>query len=268
MEKLRGLFQIRKPIGTKTYLAITGASFVFVLIAWQVLSMSQWVSPIFLPSPGEVLDTLIQMLTNPVLWKNVGISVYRITAGFLLAAVLGIPLGVLAGTFKIAEAWIVPCTEFVRYMPATAFIPLIMVWAGVGEFAKILIIFVGTFFQMILMVADHTRGVSQDLLNVSYTLGARRSDVVLKVLFPALLPDLVHTLRLTLGWAWTYLVVAELVAANNGLGYAILKAQRFMQTDVIFVGIIVIGLLGLCTDRIFYLLHKRLFPWAEGRGAA
>ena len=152
--------------------------------------------------------------------------------------------------------------EFIRYMPAVAFIPLIMVWAGIGEWAKILLIFIGCFFQLVLMVASDTRLVSKDLVQASFTLGASRWQAIQTVIIPAVQPRLLNTLRLMLGWAWTYLVVAELVAVNSGLGYAIMKAQRFLNTDQIFVGIIVIGLLGLISDRIFAFLNRRLYPWA------
>ena len=139
-----------------------------------------------------------------------------------------------------------------------------MVWAGIGEWAKVIVIFLGCFFQLMLMVADNTRSVSNDLLQTSYTLGAKRWQVIEKVLIPALLPDLMNTMRLIIGWAWTYLVVAELVAASSGLGFSIMKAQRFLNTDQIFVGIIAIGLLGLLTDRTFAYCHQRFFPWLEG----
>jgi NitT/TauT family transport system permease protein len=136
-----------------------------------------------------------------------------------------------------------------------------MIWAGIGEWAKILVIFIGCFFQLVLMVASDTRKVPIDLVHAAYTLGANRRRVIDTILIPALGPHLMTTLRLTLGWAWTYLVVAELVAVNSGLGYAIMKAQRFLNTDQIFVGIIIIGLLGLISDRLFSFANKRFFPW-------
>ncbi|MFL6559420.1 MAG: ABC transporter permease, partial [Bacillus sp. (in: firmicutes)] len=138
------------------------------------------------------------------------------------------------------------------------------VWAGIGESAKILVIFIGCFFQLVLMVADDTNRISKDLLSASYTLGANRIQVITRVILPAMLPKLMTTMRMIMGWAWTYLVVAELVAANSGLGYTIMKAQRFLDTESIFVGIIVIGLLGLIIDRCFAIANKKLFPWAEG----
>ncbi|MWC30152.1 ABC transporter permease [Paenibacillus sp. MMS18-CY102] len=254
--------QIFKDIGTKPFALTAASSFLLLLLAWSALSYTEAVNPIFLPKPHDVLAELIHLLGTADYWHHIGVSIFRVTGGFLLACAIGIPLGVLAGTFKFGEAFIEPPMEFIRYMPAVAFIPLIMVWAGIGEWAKIMLIFLGCFFQLVLMVADNVRRVPQDLLQASFTLGASRWKVIETVLLPAIQPQLMHTLRLILGWAWTYLVVAELVAVNSGLGYAIMKAQRYLNTDQIFVGIIVIGLLGLISDRIFAFMNKRFFPWA------
>jgi len=263
MSSVNHLVKIRADVSRSWYVAGALLSFTTLLLFWILLSYGNFVNKNFLPTPSGVLVEFIRYLQLPNFWTDIGISLYRISMGFILAAVLGIPLGIMAGTFKFAEAVIQPITEFVRYMPATAFIPLIMVWAGIGETAKIIVIFIGTFFQVVLMVADNVRAVPQDLLNAAYTLGASRSQVIYRVLIPAMMPGLMDTMRLTIGWAWTYLVVAELVAANSGLGYSILKAQRFLRTDIIFVGILTIGVLGLLTDRLFSFLNKRMFAWAE-----
>jgi NitT/TauT family transport system permease protein len=146
-------------------------------------------------------------------------------------------------------------------MPAVAFIPLVMLWVGIDEGSKVSIIFIGTFFQMVLMVAEDVRRVPAAQIEAAQTMGATRGEVVRLVILPSAKPALLDTMRVTLGWAWTYLVVAELVAANSGLGYAILKAQRFLQTDKIFAGIILIGLIGLVTDQMFRLWHRKAFPW-------
>ena len=258
------LFKVRENISKTWYVAGTVIAFTSILVIWTLLSYLELVNPVFLPTPIEVLSAFVSSLGQSAFWGDVGISVYRVFMGFLLACVIGIPLGILAGTFKIAESFVLPTSEFIRYMPAAAFIPLIMVWAGIGETAKILVIFIGCFFQLVLMVTDDTSRVNKDLLSASYTLGANRLQVITKVILPALMPKLMTTMRLIMGWAWTYLVVAELVAANSGLGYSIMKAQRFLNTDQIFVGILVIGLLGLIIDRLFAWLNKKLFPWAEG----
>jgi NitT/TauT family transport system permease protein len=136
-----------------------------------------------------------------------------------------------------------------------------MLWVGIDEGSKVAIIFIGTFFQMVLMVAEDVRRVPAAQIEAAQTMGATRMEIIQLVLLPSSKPALVDTLRITMGWAWTYLVVAELVAANSGLGYAILKAQRFLQTDKIFAGIILIGLIGLVIDQLFRLLHRKAFPW-------
>lgn len=257
-------FKIRGEISRKAYLATVISTFAAFAAIWSALSYGEVVDPTFLPTPGTVWNSFYAYAQTSDFWNYVGISSYRVLMGYLLTCLVAIPLGILAGTFRLFDAIIVPVTEFIRYMPATAFIPLIIVWIGLGEPAKIAVIFVGCFFQMVLVVADNTRNVSMDLLQASYTLGATRLQVLRKVLFPALLPDLMNSMRLIMGWAWSYLIAAELFAASSGLGFMIIRAQRYMQTEVIFFGILVIGLLGLVLDRLFALLNKKLFPWAEG----
>ena len=255
--------KIRKAIGKRKYIILAVLSFLAVLAVWSFLSMSGIVDSIFLPKPLDVVTYLVEAVKDGSLLENMGISVYRITLGFILAVILGVPIGILAGTFKKFEAVVRPLCEFIRYMPVPAFVPLIMVWVGIGEEAKIAVIFIGTFFQLVLMVADDAMSVPEDLINAGYTLGANTRLAIFKILIPAMLPRLMETLRMMIGWAWTYLVSAELVAANSGLGYNILKSQRFIKTAAIFGGIIVIGLLGLITDRLFGLINKKLFHWAQ-----
>lgn len=265
MSKHKGsLFKIRAEMSRRVYLSVVVGTFIAILVIWSLLSYGELVDSTFLPAPGVVWDAFLSYAQTPDFWDYVGISSYRVLMGYLITCLIAIPLGILAGTFKLFEAIIVPVTEFIRYMPATAFIPLIIVWIGLGESAKIAVIFVGCFFQMVLIVADNARNISMDLLQASYTLGATRLQVLRKVLFKALLPDLMNSMRLIMGWAWSYLIAAELFAASSGLGFMIIRAQRYMQTEVIFFGILVIGLLGLILDRLFALLNKKLFPWAEG----
>lgn len=261
---MNGLFRIRAKIDWRLYNLLAAGIFAAVLIVWTILSETGAVNPVFLPPPRKVVVYLYQAFTTGTVWGDVGISCFRVFAGFLIAVVIGVPLGILAGTFKFTEALIQPLTEFLRYMPVPAFVPLIMVWCGIGESAKVAVIFLGTLFQIIPMMADNVRAVPDDLLSAAYTLGADRRTVLRKVLLPAVAPRTMNTLRIMLGWAWTYLTVSELVAANSGLGYSILKAQRFLRTDAIFGGILIIGILGLLCDRLFVLATKKLFPWAEG----
>lgn len=258
------LFKIRRKIDPKLYLKITLSSFIVFILVWQLLFILKIVNNVFLPSPLEVLKYTINDIYTGNIWPNLYISCYRIFMGFIYAAIIGVPIGILVGCFSSVEAYIQPIMEFFRYLPVPAFIPLIMIWAGIGEGAKIAVILLGVLFQLIPMVADDVRNVPEDYINAAYTLGAKRLKVLCKILIPAMLPRLMDTLRMIMGWAWTYLVVAELVAANSGLGYSILKAQRYLKTPAIFSGILVIGLLGLIIDRTFVLVSKRLFPWTEG----
>lgn len=261
---MRKLFGIRTKINLKIYNALAAGVFLLVLILWTVLTEGGSVSQIFLPSLKSVFHYLVNVFGSGQILPDIGISFYRIFMGFAIAAAIGLPLGVLAGTFSFAEALIQPLAEFIRYMPVPAFVPLIMVWFGINESAKIAVIFLGTLFQLIPMVADNVRAVPEDLINAAYTLGAKRKTVIWKVILPAIAPRTLDTLRIMMGWAWTYLTVAELVAANSGLGYNILKAQRYLKTDAIFGGILIIGFLGLLTDRLFVLANRKLFPWTEG----
>ncbi|CDM70284.1 ABC transporter permease [Clostridium bornimense] len=256
--------KIRRKIEKKKYITFSILTFIIIIGIWSLVSGLELIDTIFLPTPLSVVKYAISSIKDGVLLPNMGISIYRIMIGFFIAVVLGVPIGILAGTFKPIEAVVRPLSEFIRYMPVPAFVPLIMVWVGIGESAKITVIFIGTFFQLVLMVADDARSVPDDLINASYTLGTDTKTAITKVLIPAMMPRLMETLRMMIGWAWTYLVSAELVAASSSLGYSILKAQRFVKTDAIFSGIIIIGLLGLITDRIFAIANKKLFYWVEG----
>jgi NitT/TauT family transport system permease protein len=260
------LWTVRAPISRRTYWVLALIGLFIPLVLWAVLAAFGGLDPVFLPAPLAVLSKTWTWLTETGLLDDMGISIYRVVTGFLLSAVIALPLGLFIGSYRAVQALLEPLTDFIRYMPAVAFIPLVMLWVGIGEGSKIAIIFIGTFFQMVLMVAEDVRRVPAAQVEAAQTMGANRSELVEKVIFPSAKPALLDTLRITMGWAWTYLVVAELVAANSGLGYAILRAQRFLQTDTIFAGIIVIGLIGLVTDQLFRLAHRRAFPWLYLKG--
>jgi NitT/TauT family transport system permease protein len=254
-------FAPKKDIPRSAYLTVSAAVAFLLLVVWCVLSYGGLVREDFLPTPIAVIQAGIDGVSDGSLFRDTGISLYEILSGFILASIFAVPLGILMGSFKIAEAAIEPITNFVRYLPVSALIPLLILWIGIGMAEKIAVIFIGTFFQQLILIADVSRGVAHDLLDVSYTLGASRRQVIRRVLIPATMPGVMDALRVTLGWAWTYLVVAELVAANKGLGYFILNSMRGLFTDRIFLGIAVIGLLGLISDQLFKFLRSRLLPW-------
>jgi len=259
----KDFFNPREPIPRSLYLALTLSSFAFFLAIWSILTYGRLVDSLFLPSPGRVFQAGYDLFLELGFTSDILNSVYRVMVGFIVAALLGVPLGLIMGTFKAAEAFTEPVVGFIRYMPASAFIPLFILWLGIGDVEKIAIIFVGSFFQLVLMVAVVAKNVQKDLLETAYTLGAKRFQVIRKVLLPASLPGIVDTLRIIVGWAWTYIIVAELVASASGIGYMIISSQRMLRTGNIIFGILTIGILGLITDYFFKWLYNRLFPWVE-----
>lgn len=238
-------------------------SFAVIMLVWWASTAFTSVSAVFLPSPRSVAETLARMAQDGSLLANTWKSTYRVFVGWLLSVALALPLGMLCATSRTCRAILQPVTEFMRYLPVVALVPLTLLYFGIGESQKYAIIFLGTFFQLLLMVADSVSSVDQKLINAAATLGASRSQQYFRVLLPAALPSLMDDMRLTIGWAWTYLVVAEMVAADAGLGYMILKNQRYLATDVIFAGLIMIGLVGLVTDLLFRLMSRIIVPWQE-----
>ena len=255
---------VRGTMAPRRALVLTALGLLLPLLGWMALAGSGWVDPVFLPGPGAVLTRLATWWADGLL-EDIGISTLRVLGGWALSALVALPLGLLIGSFRTLQALLEPLTDFIRYMPAVAFVPLVMVWIGIDEGAKVAVIFIGTFFQMVLMVAEDIRRVPQAQVEAAQTMGASRREVVERVLVPSAKPALLDTLRVTMGWAWTYLVVAELVAASSGLGFAILKAQRFLQTDKIFAGIVLIGLIGLVIDQGLRWAHRRAFPYLHAR---
>lgn len=257
------LFALRRDIPQWIYNTAAATGFITVFVFWWWLSHSGKVETAYLPTPETVWETFIEVMKDETIWSDMKISFLRVTGGFLLSAALALPLGIWMGSWKLAEGFMQPLTEFVRYVPVPALIPILMLFFGIDELSKVMLIFVGTFFQLVLMVADEVRRVPQELLSVSYTLGAKRGEAVRLVLMRAAMPGIFDALRLCNGWAWTYLVVAELIAANEGLGYRVLKFYRFVQTPKIFVYLFVLGALGLLLDFLFRRFNARVFHWAD-----
>ena len=259
------MWSIRLAISRRSYGLLALVGLVVPLLGWALVSGFAGVNPVFLPAPGKVLARVVTWAMEDDLLGDAAISTLRVVTGWALSALIALPLGLFIGSWRAVQAMLEPLTDFIRYLPAVAFIPLVMLWVGIDEGAKVAIIFIGTFFQMVLMVAEDVRRVPMSQIEAAQTMGATRREVLEKVILPSAKPALLDTLRVTMGWAWTYLVVAELVAANSGLGFAILKAQRFLQTDKIFAGILLIGFIGLAIDQLFRLLHRKAFPWLHGR---
>jgi NitT/TauT family transport system permease protein len=255
------LLELRGELPQRYYLT-AGIGFLSLLVlVWVAVTALGLVSPIFLPAPRAVVQELVRQVQTGILWDDMSASVYRIMVGWLISTILAVPIGILMGNFRFFEGLLEPFIDLVRYMPAVAFVPLTILWAGVDDSQKFIILFIGTFFQEVLLIMDNVKNVPLELIQISYTFGLNKWESLFHVVLRASLPGIWDTFRITLGWAWTYLVVAELVAANIGLGYRIMRAQRFLETDVIISGILVIGVLGLITDFTFKLAYRWLFPW-------
>jgi len=260
---LRNSLRPQTPIPRSHYATIVIGSLGLLFGLWALLSYGGFVQPAyFLPTPTEVLSSGVRMTLDGSLIEHAWASISVIITGWALAVVLAVPLGILMGSFKFFEALFEPIVNFVRYLPVSAMIPLLILYIGLGFEEKVAVIFIGTFFQLILMVADVAAHVPKDLIDSAYTLGTSRLRVVTHVLIPATLPGVMDNLRITIGWAWTYLIVAELVAAEKGLGIMILESQRGLRTDRIFVGLVTIGLLGFLSDISFKWLHRIVLPWS------
>ena len=233
------------------------------LLVWALLSYGGWVTPIFLPTPTAVLEAGIKMFTEENLILDIFASSYRVFLGFLVAAAIGVPIGIAMGTFGSMESLFSPIVGTVRYMPVAAFVPLIVLWLGLDEPTRVTIIFLGIVFYNAIMVADAVKFIPTELLSVAYTLGANRLNVLNRVIVPAIIPSIIDTLRVNVAGAWNYLVISELIASENGLGFRVVQSQRYLQTDKVLFTIALIGVIGLLTDFAFKLLFNFATPWAE-----
>ena len=247
----------RKPIR----LLLGALPFVVLFALWAVLASTDLVNEVFLPPILAVWRSLAVLFAEGNYIADVWISIYRVMAAFAVSALLAIPLGLFAGRYPRFAQAVEPFVGFVRYLPVPALVPLCILWFGLGDTAKIIVIFLGTFFQLVLMVADVARGVPHDYYEAALTLGASERDLFRRILWRSSQPGVVNACRTAIGWAWTYLVVAEIAGATHGIGFRILQAQRFVNTADVFAGIVVIGVLGMTTDLLFEVYYRIRFKW-------
>ena len=250
-----------QPIGARSRVLFGLLFFVLFFAGWAYVTLGGYVSKTFLADPITMVQDGYDLLVNQGFLFDIGMTIWRVVGGFVLSALVAVPLGILMGAYKPVEALLEPFVSFARYLPASAFVPLLILWAGIGETQKLLVIFIGAVFQIVLMVAVAVSNTRRDLVEAAYTLGAGDSGVVRRVLIPANAPDIAEILRLVLGWAWTYVIVAELIGASSGIGYMIINSQALLATGQIIFGIIVIGIIGLISDFAFKWVNRRLFAW-------
>jgi NitT/TauT family transport system permease protein len=228
-------------------------------------------NPIFLPPPHEIAKAFVTAFTTPPqrtgdVWLHESLleSCEVIFWGFVYSALFGIPVGVLCGTFPPISRLIEPFVDFIRYMPAPVFGALAVAVFGLGHEPKITIIFIGTFFQMVLVVGNTTRAVDIGLIQAGQTLGANNRQLLWNIVLPGALPQLYRDMRILIGWAWTYLVVAELIGEKSGISAFLYQQQRYRNFDNVYAGIVMIGIIGLATDQVLGFVGKYLFPWESG----
>lgn len=257
------LGRLRGDIPARVRFAASSAGVVALLGLWGLMS-TVWASDGFqVPTMAATWSALVEMWEAGELWSDFTASLQRVGIGYAISIVIGVVLGVLIGSFRSVEAFFEPQVGFLRYIPATALTPLLLIWMGIDEAPKIALIVLGTVFYNVLMVADVTRAVPRELINAAYTLGAKRITVLRRVVLPHSWPGIVDVARINLAAAWLMLVVAELLAAQDGLAFRIIRAQRFRRIDRMFALLLVFGLLGIASDMALRWFRNRSARWAK-----
>jgi NitT/TauT family transport system permease protein len=260
---LNGFWRLSEDIPKPLYITLTIASIAIPLLVWWLVTTIGDIDPKFLPSPSRVLEAFGRLWSSGDLQKDTVASLWRVGFGFFLAALFAIPIGILMGSFASIRALFEPIFGLMRYMPAPAFIPLLILYLGIGEEPKITLIFIGVFFFNALMVMDTVKFVSKDLIESTYILGGNRWQILTQVILPHSLPGILDACRINLAAAWQLVIVSELIASTEGLGRRISVAGRFLKTDEIFVGLIVIGIIGLSLDLLFQYLLRISCNWSS-----
>lgn len=256
-------WRLAEDIPASLQLSLNIASIAVPFLLWWLVTAFGNIDPKFLPSPGNVIEATGRLWASGDLLKDTIASLWRVGVGFALALLLSIPVGILMGSFPSIRALCEPLFGLVRYMPAPAFIPLLILYLGIGEEPKISLIFIGTFFFNSLMVMDTVKFVPKDLIEATYMLGGNRLKILTQVILPHVLPGIIDACRINLAAAWQLVIVSELIAATEGLGRRISVAGRFLKTDEIFVGLIAIGIIGLSFDLLFQYLLRVSCHWAS-----
>jgi NitT/TauT family transport system permease protein len=257
------LLRIRGTLGIGWKIGLGAAGVATIVAVWAVAAANVTNSSSLLPTPAATWSALVRLKADGVLSTDLWASLKRVLIGYGISVVIGVVVGVAIGTFASVEAFFEAQIGFLRYIPASALTPVFLLWLGIGESPKIWLIVVGTVFYNVLMIADVARSVPRELLNASYTLGAGRVTVLRRVILRHSTPGIIDVTRINLAAAWLMLVVAELLAAQEGLAYQIVRAQRFRAVDTMFALLIVFGVIGLFSDLFLRWLRNVTSPWAR-----
>lgn len=252
----------RSPLPTRWISALTLGS---LLLVWWLVTAAGWVEPLFLPAPGDILAKAWVLLTqgymDASLWQHLGASLGRIGVALLAATLTAIPVGIAIGYNRVARGILDPLIEFYRPIPPLAYLPLIVIWCGIGELSKVLLIYLAIFAPIAIATATGVRTVDPAKLRAAQSLGASKAQLIRHVILPSALPDILTGIRIGLGVGWSTLVAAELIAATSGLGFMVQSAAQFLVTDVVVLGILLIALIAFALEMSLRALQRRLVPW-------
>jgi len=248
------------------WVSFLGAATLLGLVAvWALASALGWASPVFLPAPGRVWQALVRAATegyaNATLWQHMGASLWRVGAALVCTMAVGVPAGLVIATSRVGRGLLDPLVEFIRPLPPLAYLPLIIIWCGIGEPSKILVIGIAMLAPIVISTVSGVRAATEGQIRAARAFGATRGQLVREVMLPAALPSILTGMRIALGAGWTTLVAAELVAATRGLGYMIQSAAQFLVTDMVIAGILVISALATVSEFTLRALERRFLPW-------
>lgn len=244
---------------------ISTVTIVAILALWWLASHFRWVPPLFLPTPEVVAQRLYESatgrLTDAPLAEHFGWSIFRVFTAFIAACVTAIPVGIAMGVSSVMRGIFDPPIEFYRPLPPLAYLPLIVIWFGIDELSKVLLIYLACFAPLAMTARAGVRSVSQEQIHAAYSMGASKRQVIRHVIVPAAMPEILTAMRIAIGFGWTTLVAAEMVAANKGLGQMVLNASNFLRTDIVIMGIIVIGVVAYLFDLLMRYIERIAVPW-------
>jgi taurine transport system permease protein len=251
--------------GEGSSLTISIATVIVLIALWFIATHFGWIKPLFLPSPRAIVQQFYEYLSGQTndkpLWQHFAASFLRVTAAFWLAFFTAVPLGIAMGMSRVVRGIFDPPSEFYRPLPPLAYLPLIIIWFGIDEMPKVLLIYLSCFAPLALAARAGMRGAAQEQINAAYSMGASYWQVIRHVILPASMPDILIGMRIALGFGWTTLVAAAMVAANVGLGQMVLNASNFLRTDIVIMGIIVIGVVAYAFDLFMRWVENKLVPW-------
>lgn len=239
-----------------------------LVLAWWLVTQAGWIKPLFLPSPLAVIEAFAEVVRNGFtgssFWEHTWISTARVFGAFLFACVIGVPVGIAMGMSPLARGFFDPPIEFYRPIPPLAYLPLMIIWFGIDETSKVLLIYLSVFAPITLGARAGVKSAAIEQIHAAYSFGATRWQVIRKVILPSAMPEIITAMRIGIGFGWTTLVAAEMVASTAGLGYMVLTASKFLQTATVIMGIVVIAAIAYAFDHLMRFIERRVVPW-KGR---